>query len=301
MRNKERPAAETVPAVLKQLWFEPPRAAAFIVTIYGDIVEPRGGVLWMGNLIEVCGTIGISESLVRTAVSRLVAAGQLSGERDGRRSFYRLTDRARVEFLQAAKILFDPEPAPDAFLIAPRPPAEQEAGFLRQGFAVAGAFLIGPDRSPRAVPAQSGLPGPVFRAETVAGDEELPAFAARYWELDPLADAYGTFLDRYRRLSDYLATGEPLRGADAMAARLILVHDYRLVLLRDPRLPVRALPQDWPGREARSLFADLYRRLSPETDRHTGMHLQSVSGILPASTEATDKRLRTIAGNTIEI
>lgn len=300
MRNKERAAADTAPAVLKQLWPEPPRAAGFIVTIYGDIVEPRGGVLWMGNLIEVCGTIGISESLVRTAVSRLVSAGQLSGERDGRRSFYRLTDRARVEFLQAARILFDPEPAPEAFLIAPRPPAEQEAGFLRQGFAVAGAFLIGPDRAPRTVPARSGLPGPVFRAETVAGAEELPAFASRYWDLESLADAYSVFLERYGRLSSYLASGEPLHGADAMTARLMLVHDYRFVLLRDPRLPVDALPENWPGYDARTLFADLYRRLAPETDRHTGMHLQSVSGILPASTEATEKRLRTIAGNTIE-
>jgi len=26
----------------------PPNAAAFIVTIYGDVVDPRGGVLWMG-------------------------------------------------------------------------------------------------------------------------------------------------------------------------------------------------------------------------------------------------------------
>ncbi len=206
-----------------------------------------------------------------------------------------------MEFLQAAKILFDPEPAPDAFLIAPRPPAEQEAGFLRQGFAVAGAFLIGPDRFRNLNElAMSGLPGPVFRAETVAEAEELPAFAARYWELDLLADAYAVFLGRYGRLSDYLASGEALRGADAMAARLMLVHDYRLVLLRDPRLPAQALPQDWPGDDARSLFAHLYRRLSPETDRHTGMHLQSVSGILPAGTEATEKRLRTIAGHTNE-
>ncbi|WP_346900687.1 PaaX family transcriptional regulator C-terminal domain-containing protein [uncultured Roseibium sp.] len=299
--NKERAAADSVPAVLKQLWSEPPRAAAFIVTIYGDIVEPRGGVLWMGNLIEVCGTIGISESLVRTAVSRLVSAGQLSGERDGRRSFYRLTDRARVEFLQAAKILFDPDPAPEGFLITPRPPADQEAGFLRQGFAVAGAFLIGPDRSrsPEG-PVNSGLPGPVFRAETIAGGEELPAFASRYWDLDTLADAYGVFLERYGRLSDYLASGEPLHGADAMTARLMLVHDYRFVLLRDPRLPEQALPKNWPGYEARTRFAKLYRRLAPETDRYTGMHLQSVSGILSASTEATEKRLRTIAGHTNE-
>lgn len=61
-----------------------PRASSFIVTIYGDVVEPRGNVLWMGTLIECCARHGISESLVRTAVSRLVAAGRLEGERIGR-------------------------------------------------------------------------------------------------------------------------------------------------------------------------------------------------------------------------
>ena len=65
---------------------EPPHAARFIVTIYGDIAEPRSGELWMGSLIELCGAVGISESLVRTAVSRLVSAEQLVGQRKGRRT-----------------------------------------------------------------------------------------------------------------------------------------------------------------------------------------------------------------------
>ncbi len=66
----------------------PPKAAQLIVTIYGDIVEPRGGVLWMGDLISLCAGFSVNESLVRTAVSRLVSKGQLKGEREGRRSFY---------------------------------------------------------------------------------------------------------------------------------------------------------------------------------------------------------------------
>lgn len=53
------------------------RSAPFIVTIYGDVVVPRGGVLWTGTLIDICARVGINESLVRTAVSRLVAAGSL--------------------------------------------------------------------------------------------------------------------------------------------------------------------------------------------------------------------------------
>ena len=94
------------------------RAAGFIVTLYGDVVEPRGGLLWMGTLVEVCGLVGISETRVRTAVSRLVAAGRLEGMRAGRLSYYRLTEAARREFAEAAALVFDPPPRPARWLIA---------------------------------------------------------------------------------------------------------------------------------------------------------------------------------------
>lgn len=280
-------------AIIKRLWPEPPRAAGFIVTIYGDVVEPRGGVLWMGNLIEICQAVGFNESLVRTAVSRLVSAGQLLGERGGRRSFYRLTDEARVEFLQAAKILFHPVAAPEQWIFAPRPGAEREAALLRQGFAVSVNFLIGPDRG-----VLPDLPGPVFRAEVAAGLEELGGFAAKYWHLEPLNAAYGDFLSRYSILCEDLRNGARLADADALVLRLMLVHDYRAVLLRDPQLPEAALPADWRGGTARKLFADLYRQLSPESDRYTGAHLENESGLLQVETAVTRKRLETISGNT---
>ncbi|PII39244.1 hypothetical protein T190_08555, partial [Sinorhizobium meliloti CCBAU 01290] len=102
-------SAEQGSRIIRPILDETPlRAASFIVTIYGDVVEPRGGAIWIGNLIEICAGVGISETLVRTAVSRLVAAGQLAGEREGRRSFYRLTDAARAEFAAAARVIFGP-------------------------------------------------------------------------------------------------------------------------------------------------------------------------------------------------
>ncbi|MGB8621686.1 MAG: PaaX family transcriptional regulator, partial [Paracoccaceae bacterium] len=84
----------------------PVRAGAFIVTLYGDIVAPRGGEVWMGNIIEACRAVGISESRVRTAVSRLVAADRIEGEKDGRKSYYRLTAAASEEFSRAARLIY---------------------------------------------------------------------------------------------------------------------------------------------------------------------------------------------------
>ncbi len=272
----------------------PLKAAGFIVTIYGDVVEPRGGVVWTGNLIETCAAVGISETLVRTAVSRLVAAGQLSGEREGRRSFYRLAAPARAEFAAAARLLFGPPETADWHFVQLTGDAPDEA---MQQLERAGHARLGPRLAvgARAMPVlkQSAV---IFRAEVVSGQGDLGAFAADHWNLAQHADAYRGFIDRFRRLSDLLAGRVRLSAAESLVARLVLVHQFRLVVLRDPRLPQAALPADWPGEAARSLFTDLYLRLSPEADQYVARHFVTVDGGLPEMSEATARRLSLLRG-----
>lgn len=277
-------------AWLQEILGESPlKAAGFIVTIYGDVVEPRGGVVWTGNLIETCAEVGISETLVRTAVSRLVAAGQLSGEREGRRSFYRLAAPARAEFAAAARLLFGPPEAADWHFVQLTGNAPDEA---MQVLERAGHARLGPRLAvgARALPAlkQQAV---VFRAEVVSGEGDLGAFATDHWNLAQHAQAYRGFLGRFGRLADLLAGGARLAASESLVARLLLVHQFRLVVLRDPRLPQAALPADWPGEEARGLFTDLYLRLSPEADQHVARHFVTADGALPEASEATLRRL----------
>ncbi|MGH2343191.1 PaaX family transcriptional regulator C-terminal domain-containing protein [Segnochrobactraceae bacterium EtOH-i3] len=279
------------PAIDTLLRADPPRATRFIVTIYGDVVEPRGGLLWMGTLIEICAAHGISETLVRTAVSRLVAAGKLSGERAGRRSYYRLTPAARTEFTAAARVLFAPPPVADGWLIAPAAPHGLAMDLLAPGWAALGdGVLIGPDRADL-----PPAPGPILRASPFSGSEELPALAARLWDLAGLAEAYGGFLDRFAPVADELAGPGTLPGATSLAVRLLLVDRYRAVVLRDPRLPAAALPAGWPGQAARALFVRLYLRLARSADSHVGHAFHAANGLLPATSEATALRLDRLA------
>ena len=123
----------------------PPRAGGCIVTVYGDVAVPRGGSLWMGNLIEICAELGLSESLVRTAMSRLVAAGQLEGKRIGRRSYYQLTPSAQIEFSRASQLIFSQVVPPEGWQWV----FAESAGpdFSAHGFAeVAPGLWLGPDQ-----------------------------------------------------------------------------------------------------------------------------------------------------------
>lgn len=252
-------------------------AAAFIVTIYGDMVVPRGGVIWTGTLIEVCKGVGISETLVRTAVSRLVLASQLTGERIGRRSYYRLRSSALTSFMEAANLLYGQDRPATGWQIIHAPDLKPEdARRQRMGY-MGGAVFIRPDRGQ--APPAGAL---VFHAESLTAHASL----ADFWELGALRDGYAHFMKLFAAIDP-----ARLSDAEALLARLLLVHAYRFVLLRDPRLPPAQLPPDWNGAEARSLFRRLYLGLTPAANRHIAAHCEGVGGLLPAETDQTLQRL----------
>lgn len=285
-------ASELIRRILAE---NPLKAAGFIVTIYGDVVEPRGGIAWIGNLIETCADVGISETLVRTAVSRLVAAGQLCGERQGRRSYYRLSRSAGSEFAAAAHVLFGtPEEDSWQFVHVLGPSVEEAMQTLkRAGHArLANRLTVGPARL-----SAEAIPGLVFRADVPQDRDALRAFALEYWDLPAHARAYEAFLEQFGSMSDSAETAG-ISPATALIIRLLLVHRFRTVHLHDPRLPASALPDEWPGKAARQLFSQVYRRLSPAADAFVARTFLTASGPLPASTPATSRRVETLTSKT---
>lgn len=259
-----------------------PTASTFIVTIYGDVVVPRGGVLWMGNLVELCAGVGISESLARTAVSRLVAANRLAGTRIGRRSYYRLADLSREEFADAAARLFGGARQAEDWLVLHAPDLADDVA-RRSGYGAMGGgnYLL-----PGWMRAGGGV---VFRAQALGPVAEL---AARLWDLETLAADYDRMVQRFQPALDLLDRGQRIDGFEALILRLALVHVFRRILLRDPELPAEALPADWPGARARALFARAYVRLSEAADSHIGARLEGEFGPLPRETEETRRRLQ---------
>jgi phenylacetic acid degradation operon negative regulatory protein len=267
----------------------PPKAAQLIVTIYGDIVEPRGGVLWMGDLISLCSGFGVNESLVRTAVSRLVSKDQLSGQREGRRSFYGLTSIASAEFHSAADLFFGPADDECEWLIVHCPHQGEQLELTANGFApLGGGMYIAADRPGRP------LPGTSFRSVAINQDSgKLKELLHSTFGLEALSIEYADIVLRMKKMKN--AVNETVDGQNALLLRLALVHAYRNIRLRDPRLPVSALPDGWPGAMAHRLFADVYGQLSFLADTYIGEHLLAINGPLPAQPPAVQSRLKSLA------
>ena len=83
------------------------------------------------------------------------------------------------------------------------------------------------------------------------------------------------------RLDDAVQHGQS--EADAFAARILLIHHYRRVVLRDPLLPMALLPKDWPGRAARQLCGEIYRGLLPSAEKWLDRNGLNEDGPLPAA------------------
>jgi phenylacetic acid degradation operon negative regulatory protein len=71
-----------------------------------------------------------------------------------------------------------------------------------------------------------------------------------------------------------------VQNEKAFLLRLLLIHDYRRLLLRDPGLPLSLLPEGWPGQSARQVCAELYASLSVPCETYLGEHLQLADGRL---------------------
>jgi len=254
----------------------PIRAHSLILTLYGDVVEPRGGSIWLGSLIDLMAPLGINERLVRTSMFRLGKDGWLSAERVGRRSYYTLTESGRRRFETAFKRVYRSElPAWDGIwrlLLLTGLSAEKRKRLREelqwQGFAAFSPVLLASPRGELADLAAT-------LQELGAGDEcivfqtlaPLPATRALHrqvresWNLDVLGEHYHAFIQAFRPLWQALGEARSIAPQDAFLSRILLIHEYRRLLLRDPQLPEELLPSDWEGRAARQLCRDLYHLL----------------------------------------
>ena len=246
-------------ALLAALRDAPPRTGSVIVTVYGDAIAPRGGEIALSSLLELMAALGVAEGVVRTAVSRLARDGWLEGHRAGRRSFYRLSRRAKQETATAGPRIYGPLDGPWSGQLRL---AFAEAGVARTLLERAGYALLAP--GVLVAPDSASVPPPGLPSLLGAGEPgAMQALAARAWPVAQVGAGYARFVQLFADLASPAPILPPL---DSMAARVLLIHEYRRVVLRDPHLPFALLPSDWPGAAARCMCAVLYAALAQASE-----------------------------------
>lgn len=298
-------------------------AGSLIVTVFGDAVLPRGGRIWLGSLIRLLEPLGVSDRLVRTSVFRLVKEEWLEPKARGRRTDYRLTDSGRQRFDDAARQIYAREaPAWDRqwrlLMVVGEMPAPQRDrlrrslvwqgfGELRNGgFVHPGADLETVFETLRADGMAGLLPQllPMVASNPrLAQSASDAALVRSAWDLALLAQGYERFVTRYRPILNAIERSSRPAVDDeaAFLARVLMIHDYRRLLLRDPELPDVLLPTGWSGQVARRLCRDLYAALLRPSERHLDVWLSLADGEVPVpsgliAARFGPARLRAVAG-----
>jgi phenylacetic acid degradation operon negative regulatory protein len=235
----------------------PLRVWSLIVTIFGDIVMQQGTTeepapIWSGAILQLLKLLQIEPGLARTSLSRLVANKTLVRIKSGRNTFYQLGLESRNAFRIAAQQIYGEVPEATGqfgLVVIDHCNDRQKA---RVELAEEGYRFIGPTVAIK--PIHRGCAPMTLPSQVIASTAELTvtlsSAAQTAWKTQALNAGYKRFLHMF---PDF--TGTIKHGLDdAIATRVLLVHQYRRLVLRDPLLPTKALPEDWKGAEARKRF-----------------------------------------------
>jgi len=257
-----------------------PSARNLIVTVFGDALLPHGAETEVSvrALARLLDGFGVNERLVRTSLTRLVNDELLAVRAEGRRSYYRVAPAALDLFRRADERIYRGE-VPDwdgAWTVVVIDGSEATAdrrARLRHELAWVGMGAVAPNVMASPVVSASTAAATVqrvggfehvlvLRSEVVesAGTLGIDELARRCLAIDDVADRYRSFVDRfgpYRR-----ASLEGLAPADAFKLRVLAVAAFRRLVLGEPSIPIGLRPVGWVGDEARSVVADVYRRVA---------------------------------------
>jgi phenylacetic acid degradation operon negative regulatory protein len=275
----------------------PLRAGSLLVTILGDAIAPRGGMIALASLIELAEPFGLPERLVRTSIGRLANEDWVAAQRSGRSSYYSLTPNGKVRFAEATQRIY--AAPPDSWngqwtliIIPPslkkaRERLREELSWLGFGELTPGVFghpahnddairtrLTEIDPSGRLIVIQRAM-------VTQTSDAQLAALG---WDFGELARRYSRFIKMFAPANDVLPAegAADTEGETAFVLRTLLLHEYRKIHLRDPLLPASLLPDKWIGADAHELCRELYAKVFAASERYLSTRVQTLTGALPA-------------------
>ena len=248
-------------------------ARSALFDLYGDHLRTRGRQAPIAALVSLLASLDIAAPAVRTAVSRMVRQGWLAPVRLPRGRGYALTGKAVRRLDEAGRRIYRDEPTGwDGrwhLLVVQRVSDRALRERLRAGLTYLGYAPL--DQTTWISPHPSAELDALLDGEGVCAERfvstyegDLRGLVTRAWDLDALARAYERWIAEAEGL---LAAHPEPADEQAFAVRSRLVHEWRKFLFRDPGLPEKLLPGDWPGVRAARFFDAEAARLLPAAPR----------------------------------
>ncbi|MCX4885105.1 MULTISPECIES: PaaX family transcriptional regulator C-terminal domain-containing protein [unclassified Streptomyces] len=249
------------------------RPQSLLLTFLGDQVLGRDVCVYSGSVIDVFERAGVGEQATRSTLTRMVNRGLLRRQREGRRMYFGLTEHSiavlrdgehRVWQTGAVNRHWDGTWTLLGFSLPEswqRQRHDLRSKLTWSGFGAlfSGLWIAPGEIDVAELVSELGLAAhvKVFRAHADAG-MDIGAMIEDTWDLSELAAGYEEFGRRWETWESRLPDAD-----DALALRLRLQAEWLRIIRRDPRLPVKHLPDDWPAERAEKTFRAVHERLTP--------------------------------------
>lgn len=249
------------------------RPQSLMLTFLGDQVLGRDVCVYSGSVIDVFARAGIGEQATRSTLTRMVNRGLLRRQREGRRMYFGLTEHSEAVLRDGERRIWQTGAVnrqwdgtwtllgfslPESWQ---RQRHDLRSKLTWSGFGplFSGLWIAPGEVDVAELVADLGLSAhvKVFRAHADTG-MDIGAMIDETWELAELAQRYEQFVRRWQPWETATASPE-----DALARRLVLQSEWLQTIRRDPRLPVKHLPDDWPAEQAEKTFRAVHERLTP--------------------------------------
>jgi phenylacetic acid degradation operon negative regulatory protein len=238
-------------------------ARSLLLTVLGEFVLPGQAPVWTAALIGALAEVDVEEKAARQALARTAGEGLIAAERDGRRVRWRLTPAGHALLSQGAERIYGFGRGiadwDGRWLVVAVSVPETHRRLRHQlrtrltwaglGSPLPGLWVspdAGKEKEVAAAVADLGVQAFSFTGPFgEVGDEQRVVRAA--WALEDVEAAYSAFVSSF-------SGAEAATPAEAFAAQVRLVQEWRRFPFLDPALPTQLLPQTWPGQAAAELF-----------------------------------------------
>ncbi|KUF11117.1 PaaX family transcriptional regulator C-terminal domain-containing protein [Pseudoponticoccus marisrubri] len=236
-----------------------PRVWSVIITIFGDLAQAPGDTISGAVLSRITELAGIKPEAQRVALHRLRKDGWIESARVGRLSHHRLTAFGRALSAEATPRIYaeriDP-PARWHVLIAGGEEAAREAldAVLLTGdyISVSPQAALGPGPVPEGCADLLSFDTARFGVPDWARERVFPA---------DLRAAYDRLHDALREVAESLGPAPVLAPLEAATLRMLVVHNWRRLVLKHPEVPREFYPEGWSGEACRAEVARILSRV----------------------------------------
>ncbi|WP_299784842.1 PaaX family transcriptional regulator C-terminal domain-containing protein [uncultured Marivita sp.] len=228
----------------------PPRVWSLLVTMFGDLAVAPEARLSGTTVNALTATIGIKPEATRVALHRLRKEEWIDSHRIGRQSRYGLTGKGRAETNAAWCRVYGPDPADTQVFLVTEDPAATANAPTKTAVSLSPRLWMS-DSSPRAsshwaIPLPVASPVPRWVSEKLCPPE--------------VQAASQTLNRRFTMLCEDTDFAR-LTLLQATALRMLVVHEWRRLILRVPTFPEALFSGGWHGAACRAHLSGMLTKL----------------------------------------